>query len=325
MDKNYHSVYGEHIKAFIKLKRNLGFKYITETSALSRIDELAIKTNQTSKGITKAFADLFAKKRANESENYRYSRMIILIHLASYMNDIGITSYIPKPPPFPKPDFVPYIYTKEEIDALLNACDQLRLKVMNHNTNLFCMPTLLRVLYATGIRIGEALNLKDDDVNVDEKYIQINDSKNGKQRIIPITESLTEVCKEYLAYRNQLPFTKAHYFFCNLDGHRCNQGVRRWFRKCLELADITYLGKKQGPRIHDLRHTFAVRSLAKMADTGTDLYVSLPILSNYLGHQSIASTNHYVRLTASMFPELISDVDKSCIDVFPRFSCYEAD
>ena len=325
MDKNYYSIYGQHIKAFIELKRNLGFKYVAETFALSRIDELAIKTNQTSKGITKSFADLVAVKRPNESKKYHYHRVLLLAKLSSYMNDIGIPSYIPKRPPYPKSNFVPYIYTKEEIDALLKVCDRLRLKNRIGNSNLFCMPTLLRLLYATGIRISEALNLKDDDVNLDERYIQVNDSKNGKQRVIPITESLTQVCKDYLVYRSQLPFIKAHYFFCNLEGGKCSQGVRSWFRKCLELAEIRYLGAKQGPRIHDLRHTFAIRALAKMAGSGMDLYVSLPILSNYLGHQSIESTNHYVRLTASIFPELISDVDKSCIDVFPRFSCYEAD
>ncbi len=324
MDKNYHSIYGQYIKAFIQLKRNLGFKYVSETFALSKIDELAVKTNQTSEGITKSFADLVAKRRPNESKGYQYHRVLILAKLSSYMSDIGIPSYIPKLPPYQKNNFVPYIYSKQEIEALFKACDELRLKNKNSNGNLFCMPALLRLLYATGIRISEALNLKDEDVNIDDKYIRVNDLKNDKQRIIPIGESMTEVCIEYLAYRNQLPFIKAHYFFCNLGGNKCNQGVRGWFKKCLELAKIPYIGARQGPRIHDLRHTFAVRSLAKMADAGMDLYVSLPILSNYLGHQSIKSTNHYVRLTASIFPDLISEMDRTCIDVFPKFSCYES-
>lgn len=325
MAKNYHSIYGQHIKQLIQLKRNLGFRYVTETFAFSRIDELAITTNQSSKGITKPFADLVAKRRQNESKEYHYHRVLMLAKLSSYMNDMGIASYIPKLPPCPKNNVVPYIYTKEEIDALLKACDELRLRVRNHNTTLFCMPVLVRVLYATGIRIGEALDLKDDDINLENKYIRVNDSKNGKQRIIPIAESLVQACSDYLEYRNRLPSIRPCYFFCNLEGNKCNQGVRSWFRKCLELAGIPYMGRGQGPRIHDLRHTFAVRSLAKMADTGMDLYVSLPILSNYLGHQSIESTNHYVRLTASIFPDLINDMDRSCIDVFPKFSCYETD
>jgi len=60
-----------------------------------------------------------------------------------------------------------------------------------------------------------------------------------------------------------------------------------------------------------------------MADAGIDLYASLPILSNYLGHQGLGSTNHYVRLTANMYPDLIRDVDTICLDVFPKFKNYE--
>ena len=76
-------------------------------------------------------------------------------------------------------------------------------------------------------------------------------------------------------------------------------------------------------RLHDLRHTFAVTSLAHMAESGIDLYASLPILSNYLGHQSLGATNHYVRLTSNMYPDLITDVNTVCLDVFPKFKNYE--
>ncbi len=325
MDKNYHSIYSLYIKQFIQIKRKLGFKYDTEVFTLSKIDALVIKTNQSSEGITREFADIWAEKRPNESEGYRYHRIRMLAQLSSYMNDLGIASFIPRLPPIPKSSFVPYIYSQKEITALFKACDGLRIGISHRNSCLFCMPVLLRLLYATGIRISEALGLTDDDVNIEDKYIRIKDSKNGKQRIIPISSSLVDVSKEYLIYRDFLSYqrSKTGYFFINVSGNRCGQGVRQWFRKCLELANIPYLGEKQGPRIHDLRHTFAVTSLASMAESGMDLYVSLPILSNYLGHQSINATNHYVRLTASMFPDLVSDVDKICIDVFPKFKNYE--
>lgn len=325
MDKNYHSIYGLHIKQFIQLKRKLGFKYITEAFTLSKIDALALEIDQSSVGITKEFADIWAEKRPNESEGYRYHRILVLVKLSSYMNDSGVVSFVPKLPRFPKGSFVPYIYSQKEIVALFKACDKLRIGKAHKNSCLFCMPVLLRLLYATGIRIGEALELTDDDVNLEDTYIRIKDAKNGKQRIIPISPSLVNVCKEYLNYRNFLASQKseARYFFVNASGNKCGQSVRIWFRKCLELADIPYLGGKQGPRIHDLRHTFAVTSLASMAESGMDLYVSLPILSNYLGHQSIDSTNHYVRLTASIFPDLVNDMDKTCIDVFPKFKNYE--
>lgn len=89
------------------------------------------------------------------------------------------------------------------------------------------------------------------------------------------------------------------------------------FKKCLLKAGIKYVGNKQGPRIHDLRHTFACHSLANMAKAGIDLYTSLPILSAYLGHQSLEATNRYVRLTSNIYPELTKDFNSISMNIFP--------
>lgn len=185
----------------------------------------------------------------------------------------------------------------------------------------------VEVALCNGVRISEALALKTEDVDLHDGYIRILDSKNEKQRIIPISATLVSVCEEYLSYRSHLSHQggPTGFFFVNISGNRCGQGMRSWFRKCLEHANIPLRGDHHGPRIHDLRHTFAVNSIAGMAEAGVDLYASLPILSNYLGHQSIGATDHYVRLTASMFPDLIRDMDKTCIDVFPKFRNYETD
>ena len=84
----------------------------------------------------------------------------------------------------------------------------------------------------------------------------------------------------------------------------------------LTLANIA----KDQIRLHDVRHTFAVHALATMAEAGIDLYCSLPVLSTYLGHQSVKATNSYVRLTADMYPELIKKIDVICFNVFPKLS-----
>lgn len=119
---------------------------------------------------------------------------------------------------------------------------------------------------------------------------------------------------------------KSPYFFVGVGGKKCNhRAVRAWFKKCLKKARISYVSRNRLPRVHDLRHTFAVSSLASMAEAGIDLYVSLPVLSTYLGHQSLERTNHYVRLTATMYPELLKDVNTVCLDVFPKYKNYEAD
>jgi integrase len=321
------SIYELHIKQFIEMKKTLGFKFQTGAIVLNQIDTLAAGRMEVSSGITKEFAEVWGKKKYYESDSYRYSRICCLAQFSSYLCDLGIQSFIPKLPPFPKSTFIPYIYSQKEIEALFRASDELRLSNLQMDSCIFCMPALIRLLYCTGMRLGEALAMKMEDVNLDESYLRVRDSKNGKQRIIPISDSLTSVCKEYAKYRNHLPLgkRKSGYFFIKLDGSKCGYSVGKWFKKCLIRAAIPYIGRWQGPRIHDLRHTFAVTSLANMAESGIDLYASLPILSSYLGHQSLKATDHYVRLTANMFPDLIKNVDMICLDVFPKFRNYEAD
>ncbi|MDR2385708.1 MAG: tyrosine-type recombinase/integrase [Tannerella sp.] len=302
------------------MKRSLGFRYISQEKMLSAIDKLAFQRDETSAGITKEFAEDIKMKRPNELDINNYSRVCLLIQFSSYLSDLGIPSYIPKLPPYPQRNFVPYIFSKQEMNALFKACDELRFKTTFLSSPLFSIPALMRFLYGTGLRINEALALKNDEINIDEGYVRVKDSKSEKERIIPISDSLSAVLKDYAEHRNLLPLIKkSEYFFIKLDGTpiKCTVSVRDWFIMCLEKAGINFVGKHQGPRIHDLRHTFACHSLAGMAESGMDLYTSLPILSTYLGHQSLASTNHYVRLASAIYPELIKEIDIVFLDVFP--------
>jgi integrase/recombinase XerD len=328
MRKQFNSNYAGHLHQFIEMKRKLGFKFTTPAAILLGFDRFAVKNKETGPGITKEFAEIWSKRRPNESERYRYDRVRITAQFSLYLCDLGIVSYIPKLPPYPSGTFIPYIYSEKEMAEIFKAADGLRLTLRSMNSSLFSIPALLRLLYSTGIRIGEALFLRDEDINLEEHFLRVKDSKNGKERIIPISGELVSICDEYLKFRSKLPLGKREsaYFFVSLNGRKCGyNSVGNWFKKCLEKSAIGHVGRNQLPRIHDLRHTFAVKSMANMADAGIDLYASLPILSTYLGHQSLGATNHYVRLTANIYPDLIKDVDMICLDVFPKINKYEAD
>lgn len=310
------------------MKRKLGFKFTTSAAILFLFDRVAEKTEEAKPCITRELAQRWSKKNSNESERYRYIRVQVLAQFSLHLCDLGIESFVPKLPPYPPGTFIPYIYSQKEVKVIFKASENLRLARRCMASSLFSVPALLRLLYGTGVRICEALDLKEEDVNLTEKFIRVKDSKNGKQRIIPITDSLVSVCKQYVRYKDQLPLgkIKSGYFFIRLDGRKCGRdSVSHWFKECLARAAIRCVGRNSLPRIHDLRHTFAVTSLANMADAGIDLYASLPILSSYLGHQSLEATNHYVRLTANMYPDLIKDVDMICLDVFPKLKNYETD
>jgi site-specific recombinase XerD len=246
--------------------------------------------------------------------------------LSSFLCKIGIRSYIPRLPKH-KSTFTPYIFSKVEIKAIFNASDKLAAQRKQMNSMLFAMPVVLRLLYATGLRVGEVVALQNKDVNLTDNFLVIRDSKNGKQRMVPISGSLSEVCKDYVFYRESLPVLQSEndYFFISLNGSSLTgDTVYRRFQDILKLAGIQFMGNHHGPRVHDLRHTFAVTSLAQMAESGIDLYCTLPILSAYLGHQSLSATDSYVRLTAGMYPGLLKDIDMVCLNVFPDINCHEA-
>lgn len=325
MRKNYSSVYARHIEQFVEMKHALGFKFVTQQVILFQLDDFAILQKEKSSVITKQFADKWSKKRPNESALYRYTRISILAQFSKYLCDNKIKSFIPKLPPYPASTFIPYIYTPADMEAILKASTELRIHRSVMDSSIMCMPAIVRILYATGIRINEVLSLKDEDINTEDQYLKVKDSKNGKERIIPISKSLAKACTQYRHYRNKLPLPKrAIYFFTCLNGNKCGYAsVTSWFKECLRQAAIQCADNGL-PRIHDLRHTFAVTSLSNMAAEGIDLYASLPILSTYLGHQSIGATNHYVRLTANMYPDLIKELNITCLNVFPKFKNYEA-
>lgn len=323
MNKPFWGIYASHLKDFIALKRQMGFKYITEETILSLFDKFTIECGESVIGITKQLSDCWYNISPNSSDSYRYHRAVCLNQFSSYLCERGIRSYVRCLPAYNR-SFTPYIFSTRQIKVLFAGCDALRTIKRNTNSVVVILPALVRLLYGTGLRISEALALKESDVNLEDDYLVVRDSKNGKERMIPISRSVSLVCREYRKYRNRLPLglTRDPNFFVSLRGKACKRdSIHKWFHKALRAAGITK--NNHGPRLHDLRHTFSVHALAMMAESGSDLYCSLPILSSYLGHECLESTNQYVRLTSEMYPGLLKEVDMVCLNVFPNLEAYE--
>jgi integrase len=294
MNRIYYSVFGPYILKFIGHKNSLGYKYEDTGYALASFDRLALENDVFEIALTKEIADKYCKKRPNESDKTRYNRIQILSQFARFLDNLGFRSHIPKLPKF-KSTYTPYIFSSKEIQNIFRVCDALTPSVRNRISTVFAIPVLIRLLYGTGIRISEALHLSCNDINFNDKYLVLKDTKNGKDRLVPISDSLANACKDYLMYRNLFPaIRKENRFFIKPDGSPMS----------------TYK--------HDLRHTFSVHSLVSMSESELDLYYALPILSTYLGHQSLDATDKYVRLTAEMYPDLIKKTSKICSSVFPE-------
>jgi integrase len=321
MPRYFYSIYGPSICDFLSLKRSLGFKYHAGEYELGKLDKIAHEREESSIGITRELANIVGAKQLNESDKSRVNRIQIIRQFAFFLNDTGHPSHVPDMPSF-KSSYTPYIFTQEEILRLLKVCDGIKTPIKNPNTGMFFLPVLIRLLYATGIRVGEAMSLAISDVDVELGHLKVRDSKNGKQRLIPFMPSMALVLQDYLKYRSQRPVLKGvDHLFVNPAGTIPSHYIAyKWFRRILFKAGISHGGRKAGPRLHDFRHTFAVHSLAALSQKGVDLYYSLPILSTYLGHQSLSATDKYVRLTAEMYPSIIAGVNKICPHIFPDHS-----
>lgn len=320
----FHGLYAPLLQQFVDFKRSLGYQFIDAESTYRVFDRFTDQRGETEIGITKALAEHWAVPRPNESDSTRYRRVLYLAQFAAFLNDSGYPSYIPRLPRAYQSTFTPYIFSPREIDALFASADQLDMgSCLNSTTNV--LPAMLRTLYGTGIRVGEAVALHVKDVHFDQQYLIIRQSKNGKERMVPFSDSLADVLRQY---RQALPALSDAdgLFFVKRNGFPCrSKTIYEGFRTALRAAGIAHGGKGQGPRLHDLRHVFAIRSLVAMAESSLDLYYALPILSEYLGHQSLEATDSYVRLVADQYPDLLSQVNNVCASVFPEVNFHATD
>jgi integrase len=227
---------------------------------------------------------------------------------------MGYPSYLQPLPENVHSTFTPYIFTTEEVHMLFEAADSTVANGYQRYTHV--MPALLRLLYGCGTRISEALNLKCENVLLDQRRVILRKTKNSTERVLPLSESVAEAMSAYAKRWSPLP---DGLFFSDENGNAVtSDAIYRSFRILLRRCKISHGGKGHGPRLHDLRHTFAAHSLASMSKSGLDLYYSLPVLSRYLGHRSLEATEHYVRLTEAMYPDIVERMNKICAGVFPE-------
>ncbi|WP_431421277.1 tyrosine-type recombinase/integrase [Bacteroides hominis] len=321
---NYSSVFAPYIRSFIKVKQDCGFNIMTTQSTLYEFDQFFITMKVRDVFITKELIEKWHSTRISGDARTMYAKYSVWPQFCKYLCCHGHECYIPRLPKPVSPDiFVPYIFSHKQINDMFHTSDSLRMVNERMSSILFVMPALLRLMYGTGVRVSEALSIRNSDVDLGKRYIIIRKTKNGEQRLIPLSDTLIEVVCEYIANRNRMPLPKANhpesFLFISPNGNCCAANrVYDWFRKILSKSGIPHLGNHKGPRVHDLRHTFAVHSLMKMVESGYDIYYSLPILSTYLGHKSIKATEQYVRLTMEVYPELLNDERKLCAYVFPK-------
>jgi integrase/recombinase XerD len=193
----------------------------------------------------------------------------------------------------------PFIFTPADIDAMMR---QARTSIESP-LRAATYETLLGLLAATGLRIGEAIKLDRGDIDWDDSILLIRESKFGKSRLVPLHPSTAQALVAFAALREQLqPRPNTAAFFVSLTRNRLSYAVvQQTFRRLVDNAGVG-AGAASPPRLHDLRHTFAVTTLLGWYRSGQDVQAKIPALSTYLGHREPGSTYWYL----SAAPELLT-------------------
>jgi len=198
----------------------------------------------------------------------------------------------------------PHIYSEAQIIRLMEVAAA---RPTSRRMNALTLKTLIGLLAATGLRPGEAAALEDRDVDLRTCMLVIRESKFGKSRQVPVHESTAVALANYARMRDRgIPHRHSSSFFVSAAGTALDLGtVRRWFGKVSAVCGLrqAFVGKRygRGPRLQDLRHTFATRRLVEWYRGGLDVSAQMPKLAAYLGHSSVGCTYWYIEAV----PELL--------------------
>lgn len=294
------SVFSDEMHTYLDIQEEHGFKKKSYYYQLKIFDSFCNEHGIDKPVFTTKDAHDWAKVDDHEGNRRYCCRLSIAKNFLQYLKIKGYDVVIPETVSYREPDFKPHIYTDNEVERYFNAIDRFYTGRAKYNSIQF--PVIFRLFYCCGTRLNETLSIRVKDVDLRNGTIRLVETKNHRERYIVLGDDLLDLMISYADKCFYLLSEKDYIFSSNRGEHYSNDRIYSVHRETLQYAGIPFRGDREGPRIHDWRHTFAVRSFKQMIDSGMDMYTSLPILSTYLGHKSIYDTEKYLRLTISIYP-----------------------
>lgn len=288
------------VEQYIEHKLSLGMKFNSSATILRSFARVAGEVAPDDFNGEQIRAFLFARNCAAQTASRKWSALRGFYSFA-VTRKIAISSPLPATMPQVSQRLVPHIYTDAELQRLLQATAHLPLSKLQPHT----MQALVLTLYGAGLRISEAVRLVMSDVDLVNRILNIRLSKFYKDRLVPVGSDLTFVLWNYMAARRCLGHSQdnsAPFFVTDTGDPLSIQLAEQGFRRLCKLAQVDRQdGGRYQPRLHDLRHSFAVHRLIAWYKAGAEVNRMLPKLSTYLGHRKPSYTICYLTMT----PELL--------------------
>jgi integrase len=289
----------QHLDDYLQLRRQLGYK-MQEPGALLR--NFVRFAEQKGAGVIRTKLALEWAAQPNMKPTQSGSRLGVVRRFAEYLSAYDACTEVPPqkllPYHFYRRD--PYHYTDENVCQLVNAARQINPASQIKGPTF---GTVLGLLAVTGMRVGEALALDDGDIDFDRALLTIRLAKGSKSRVIPLHASTISALRHYASIRDGIyPKRPSMAFFVWDGGDRMvYDSVNRWFLLVGCQIGLRKPGDQHGPRVHDLRHYFAIRTLLNWYQADADVEARLPELATYLGHVHVRDSYWYL----SAVPELL--------------------
>ncbi|MGA7674920.1 MAG: tyrosine-type recombinase/integrase [Rhizomicrobium sp.] len=295
------------IANYITQQRSLGKRYLAEANILKAFGRSAgdVPVRDIHPEMISRFVDRGATSYETRSKKYRALAGLFFF---------AVTRRLLRTSPMPRrrkrvyPTFVPYIYSEAELKRLLAAvpvATEAPWQAIDADT----LRTFLLLLYGAGLRRGEAMRLKIEDVDIEQSLIHVRRTKFFKTRIVPLNDRLMAVMRAFIARpSNSYSAGPESRLFSSRDGTPlCGTTLGVAFRRLCEIANIRRDGgARNQPRMHDLRHSAAVHRVTAWYRCDADLNDLLPKLATYLGHAGLSGTQRYLTMTEELLAEASS-------------------
>ena len=283
---------------YLTVRRQLGFELKQPGRTLEDFVEFMQRAGMAR--VTTELALMWAT--SVQAHPYRWRRRLGVVRgFARYLSTIDPATEIPPEDLLPAalPRVAPYLYSPGEIQALMAAA-----RALSPRLRAATFETVIGLLAVTGLRPGEALGLDRTDVDLSDGALHVRAAKQNKHREVPLHDTTTTVLRRYSRLRDRhQPVPSSPAFFVSQHGRRPSAGAfHATFAKLIGQIGLEGAGERTRPRAHDIRHSFAVRTLIGWYQAGENVDAKLPLLSTFLGHVDPASTYWYLQAS----PELLA-------------------
>ena len=240
-----------------------------------------------------------------------------------YLNTLGNRSFLPDSPKV-KSDYIPYIYSDEEVQKIMYYADNLLPRGSTNDPAPFYLkvPMVIRILYGCGTRLGETMALQRKDIDFKAGTLYLKKTKFSKERVIPVHDSLLSILQQYCLTLGILNNPNAFLFpGKDPEHHYTKRQMTTWFSRILRLADIDQRKKgryERGACLHCFRHLFVLKAMQRLEIAGRPVDMNDLLLPTYLGHNCLIDTDQYLRFSGVLLPETIDAFELFTYGLIPN-------